>query len=196
MEILVEQVCRSFGEKHVLRDVSFRVPEGGTLVLTGESGSGKTTLLRILLGLDKADSGSVRFGERAPQSFGVVFQEDRLVETCSALENVRMILRNTSSRPSDDEIRSALLELLPEESLALPIAKFSGGMKRRLAVVRAMLSDGEVLLMDEPLTGLDEENRAKVLRFIAAHQNGRPVIFTAHEMDDLPGYEEYRLPVL
>ena len=196
MEILVEQVCRSFGEKHVLRDVSFRVPEGGTLVLTGESGSGKTTLLRILLGLDKADSGSVRFGERTPQSFGVVFQEDRLVETCSALENVRMILRNTSSRPSDDEIRSALLELLPEESLALPAAKFSGGMKRRLAVVRAMLSDGEVLLMDEPLTGLDEENRAKVLRFIAAHQNGRPLIFTAHEMDDLPGYEEYRLPVL
>ena len=55
MKILVEQISRSFGEKTVLRDVSFRVPEGGTLVLTGESGSGKTTLLRILLGLEHAD---------------------------------------------------------------------------------------------------------------------------------------------
>ena len=196
MKIIVENISKNYGEKVVLRDVSFTVPEGGTLVLTGESGSGKTTLLRILLGLEIASEGLVRFEPAAPRSFGAVFQEDRLAETCTALENVRMILRNTSSRPSDGEIRNALLELLPEESLALPAAKFSGGMKRRLAVVRAMLSDGEVLLMDEPLTGLDEENRMKVLRFIAAHQNGRPLIFTAHDMEDLPGYQEFRIPTL
>ena len=143
MKIIVSNVSKSFGEKAVLRDVSFTVPEGGTLVLTGDSGSGKTTLLRILIGLERADAGEIRFEERAPESFGVVFQEDRLVETASAMENVRMIHKK-SGRPSDDEIRAALLELLPEESLKLPVLQFSGGMKRRLAVVRAMLSHGEV----------------------------------------------------
>ena len=195
MKILALNVSKSFGEQPVLRDVSFTVPEGGTLVLTGDSGSGKTTLLRILLGLERSDSGEIRFEERAPESFGVVFQEDRLVETASAMENVRMIHKK-SGRPSDDEIRAALLELLPEESLKLPVSQFSGGMKRRLAVVRAMLSNGEVLVMDEPLSGLDEENRAKVLAFIKKHQNGRPLLLTAHDMEDLPGYEEYRVPTL
>jgi NitT/TauT family transport system ATP-binding protein len=195
MKIIVENISKSYGEKAVLRDVSFTVPEGGTLVLTGDSGSGKTTLLRILLGLERSDSGEIRFEERAPESFGVVFQEDRLVETCTALENVKMILRK-SSRPSDDAIREALLELLPEEALKLPVSQFSGGMKRRLAVVRAMLSDGEVLVMDEPLSGLDEENRAKVLAFIRKYQMERPLILTAHDMEDLKGYEEYRIPTL
>lgn len=195
MKILALNVSKSFGEKPVLRDVSFTVPEGGTLVLTGDSGSGKTTLLRILLGLERADSGEIRFEEHAPASFGVVFQEDRLVETSSAMENVRMIHKK-SGRPSDDEIRAALLELLPEESLKLPVSQFSGGMKRRLAVVRAMLSDGEVLVMDEPLSGLDEENREKVLAFIRKHQLNRPLVLTAHDMEDLKGYEEYRIPTL
>lgn len=195
MKILALNVSKSFGEKTVLRDVSFTVPEGGTLVLTGDSGSGKTTLLRILLGLERADSGEIRFEEHAPASFGVVFQEDRLVETASAMENVRMIHKK-SARPSDDEIRAALLELLPEESLKLPVSQFSGGMKRRLAVVRAMLSRGEVLVMDEPLSGLDEENREKVRAFIRKHQLDRPLVLTAHDMDDLKGYEEYRIPVL
>ena len=195
MKILALNVSKSFGEQPVLRDVSFTVPEGGTLVLTGDSGSGKTTLLRILLGLERSDSGEIRFEEHAPESFGVVFQEDRLVETASAMENVRMIHKK-SGRPSDDEIRAALLELLPEESLKLPVSQFSGGMKRRLAVVRAMLSNGEVLVMDEPLSGLDEENREKVLAFIRKHQLNRPLVLTAHDMDDLTGYEEYRIPVL
>ena len=195
MKILALNVSKSFGEKPVLRDVSFTVPEGGTLVLTGDSGSGKTTLLRILLGLESADSGEIRFEEHAPASFGVVFQEDRLVETTTALENVRMIHKK-SGRPSDDEIRAALLELLPEESLKLPVSQFSGGMKRRLAVVRAMLSNGEVLVMDEPLSGLDEENREKVLAFIRKHQLNRPLVLTAHDMEDLTGYEEYRIPAL
>ena len=195
MKILALNVSKSFGEKAVLRDVSFTVPEGGTLVLTGDSGSGKTTLLRILIGLERADAGEIRFEERAPASFGVVFQEDRLVETASAMENVRMIDKK-SGRPSDDETRAALLELLPEESLKLPVSQFSGGMKRRLAVVRAMLSHGEVLVMDEPLSGLDEENREKVLAFIRKHQLNRPLILTAHDMEDLRGYEEYRIPSL
>ncbi|MBQ6541642.1 MAG: ABC transporter ATP-binding protein [Lachnospiraceae bacterium] len=195
MKILALNVSKSFGEKAVLRDVSFTVPEGGTLVLTGDSGSGKTTLLRILIGLERADAGEIRFEERAPASFGVVFQEDRLVETASAMENVRMIDKK-SGRPSDDETRAALLELLPEESLKLPVSQFSGGMKRRLAVVRAMLSHGEVLVMDEPLSGLDEENREKVLAFIRKHQLNRPLVLTAHDMEDLRGYEEYRIPSL
>ena len=195
MKIIVENISKSYGEKAVLRDVSFTVPEGGTLVLTGDSGSGKTTLLRLILGLEAPDQGQVRFEDHVPLSFGAVFQEDRLAETCTALENVKMVLKK-SSRPSDDTIREALLELLPEESLSIPAAQFSGGMKRRLAVVRAMLSDGEVLVMDEPLSGLDEENRAKVLAFVRKHQNGRPLLLTAHDMEDLAGYEEYRVPTL
>ena len=195
MKIIVDNISKSYGEEAVLRDVSFTVPEGGTLVLTGDSGSGKTTLLRLILGLEAPSQGLVRFEDHAPQSFGAVFQEDRLAETCTALENVKMVLKK-SARPSDDTIVEALLELLPEESLKLPAAQFSGGMKRRLAVVRAMLSDGEVLVMDEPLSGLDEENRAKVLAFLKKYQNGRPLLLTAHDMDDLPGYEEYRVPTL
>ena len=196
MMINVDNICKSYNERPILRDVSFTVPSGGKLVLTGESGSGKTTLLRIILRLEQPDSGTVSFGPRAPQSFGVVFQEDRLVETASAFDNVRMILRKAPGRPSDDTVREALLRLLPEESLALPAAQFSGGMKRRLAVVRACLSQSDILIMDEPLSGLDEENRSKVLSFIKKYQMERPLILTAHDMTDFKGYEEYRIPVL
>ena len=114
MKIIVENISKNYGEKAVLRDASFTVPEGGTLVLTGESGSGKTTLLRILLSLENASEGLVRFEPAAPKSFGVVFQEDRLAETCTALENVRMILPK-SARRSDEEIRSALRRFDVEE---------------------------------------------------------------------------------
>ena len=87
MKILALNVSKSFGEKAVLRDVSFTVPEGGTLVLTGDSGSGKTTLLRLILGLEAPDQGLVRFEDHAPQSFGAVFQENVHLKGVVAFRN-------------------------------------------------------------------------------------------------------------
>ena len=74
---------------------------------------------------------------------------------------------------------------MPEEALDRPVGQLSGGMKRRVAVVRACLAGGNLLLMDEPFTGLDEENREKTAAFILAHQDGRSLLFTTHQENDI-----------
>ena len=134
----------------------------------GESGCGKTTWFRLLLLQDHVKAASV-------------FQEDRLCASYSAVDNVKMVCL----KENEEQIRQALQELLPGEALDRPVDQLSGGMRRRVAVVRACLAGGNLLLMDEPFTGLDEENRERTAAFILAHQDGRSLLFTTHQENDI-----------
>ena len=84
---------------------------------------------------------------------------------------------------------------IPSESLSLPVSAFSGGMKRRVALCRALLAEYDVLTLDEPYKGLDEETRARVMRLVEAHTAGRTVILVTHTLEEAGGYELIRLPV-
>ncbi len=191
MEFKAEHISKTYDSHRILTDVTFTVGPGECLAVTGASGIGKTTLLRILLGLEEPDTGRVLAdGEPAGRmKAGTVFQENRLVETADAVENVRMATRGISRDKAVQELKM----LLPEDALSIPAVKLSGGMQRRVAVVRAVLSDARILIMDEPLSGLDDGTKTIVTDYIRSRQQDRPWILTVHEFRDLPFAKEYRL---
>jgi len=178
MEVRVEQLCKSYRGVPVLKNVSFRLGRGVTCVMA-PSGSGKTTLLRILLGLERPDSGSVNLpgGCRV----AAVFQEDRLLEQMDGAGNLRFVLGGAY----DEKRAQALLARLGLEAVAgKPVREYSGGMKRRLALARALLAPADLLLLDEPLTGLDGENRARALACIREAAEEKCVLLVTHEAAD------------
>ncbi len=145
----------------------------GVHYITGPSGSGKTTLLMLLAGLRKPDSGVIK----VPARVSMMFQEDRLCMELTALKNVEMV---TGSRA---EAEKALLCLLSCEDLEKPCSDLSGGMKRRVSLARAMEAQSELVLLDEPFTGLDEENRRRAMDYIMRRGQGRILIIAAHDTD-------------
>lgn len=168
-KIVLSGVNKSFGEKKVLVNVSTTYEPGKTYYLTSPSGSGKTTLLRILAGLEAVDSGSVS----CPRC-SMVFQEDRLCEEYSALQNVVLATGNTG------RAKEAISFLLGEENVHEACSRLSGGMKRRVALVRAMEAASEVVLLDEPFTGMDAETRQRAETYIRVRQCGRTLIIATH----------------
>lgn len=171
----LENLSKSYDGKPVLTALSHTFAQGEVWQIAGNSGKGKTTLLRILLGLERQDSGNYT----KPQNyrFGAVFQEDRLLPWCNAVENVRF---SCDASVPDEQIRQALTQLGITD-FAQPASTLSGGMKRRVALVRALLSDSDCLVLDEPFVGLDGENVALAQALIAQYQQGRLVLFVSHE---------------
>ncbi len=179
----VPSLRKTYGGRTVVDMQGFRCGGGERIAAAGASGSGKTTWLRLLMGLEQPDREEGRTPEERQRpdagpmcAAAPVFQEDRLCMAQSAVDNVRMVCAPENA----GRIREALLCLLPEEALDRPVSELSGGMRRRVAVARAVLSGGGVLLMDEPFTGLDEENKEKLAAFILARQGGRTLLFTVH----------------
>lgn len=174
-------------------------PMSGCYLITAPSGAGKTTLIRILLGLERPDAGKVLTdGEVSnwpagrtllPLFAGVVFQEDRLCENFPSVENVTAFNRHLSRR----EAQTGLLSLLPKEALSRKVSELSGGMRRRVAVVRACLSEAEVMVLDEPFAGLDQESREKTLDYILEKRRGRLLIIASHEREGMEEFTEVRL---
>jgi NitT/TauT family transport system ATP-binding protein len=178
--IEVVGVSKSFGEHEVLKNVNMTFEDGRIYCLMGESGVGKTTLLRIIMGLETADEGEVRFSG----DVAAVFQEDRLLPDRTPIDNVHFVTKGQKQYSQVSEIKEAMSMLLPEECLNKRTDELSGGMKRRVALSRAMLSDRKILLLDEPFTGLDGEARVQAIEFIKKHQNLRTVIVVTHEKGD------------
>ena len=175
MELHIKNLCKSFDGRPVLENVSFTAGPGVTCVMA-PSGAGKTTLLRILLGLERPDSGSVSGGVR----WSAVFQEDRLLEHLDAMGNLRFVLGAALDEPAANAL---LTELGLGDTAGKPVREFSGGMKRRLALARALLAPSNALALDEPFTGLDEENRARCLALIRRAAE-KPVLLVTHDPAD------------
>ena len=188
MEIIIRDLSKSYGGRPVLSGLNMTFASQSPCCLMSPSGSGKTTLFRILMGLETADSGSIHFtddtGRTLPgrPGFSVVFQEDRLCEAFTPLENVRM----TAGRSlPPEQIRKEMALLLPEESLDRPVSTLSGGMKRRTALCRAILTPSSVLLMDEPFTGLDDAMRRQAIRYLLDRLAGRLLLLSTHSQEDV-----------
>jgi phospholipid/cholesterol/gamma-HCH transport system ATP-binding protein len=168
--IELREVWLSFEEKEVLSDVSFRMGRGETLVLLGTTGSGKSVLLKLLLGLLKPDAGKILIdGEDIvplPENrlnlfrrrMGIVFQEGALFDSLSVLENVAYRLREEGWQ-EEGEIESRVREVLRfvemEHALEKIPSELSGGMRRRVSIARAIVSEPSIMLYDSPTAGLD-----------------------------------------
>lgn len=183
-EIRVNSLCKAYGGKAVLRGVTFSAGAGVTRI-AGASGVGKTTLLRILMGLEAPDEGEIV----APAlRWAAVFQENRLLEGLDADGNLRFAL---GADYDGDKARMLLIELGLGDVGAKPVREYSGGMKRRLALARALLARCDALALDEPFTGMDVDNRAAALACILREGAGKIVLLTTH--DDVPLPEETRV---
>ncbi|MCI8328068.1 MAG: ATP-binding cassette domain-containing protein [Oscillibacter sp.] len=184
MEIRVEGLCKSYGGKQVLTDLSAVFLPGITCI-SAPSGTGKTTLLRLLLGLEEGDGGAI-YG--ADCRWAAVFQEDRLLENLSPAANLRFALGEIP------EAAGAMLEDLGLELAdARPVCKWSGGMRRRLALARALLAPAEALALDEPFAGLDRESRERCLAWIRRAASEKPVLLATHELAGLENVPVLRL---
>ena len=188
MDVHIEHLCKAYDGKPVLENVSFTAAAGRVTCIMAPSGRGKTTLLRILLGLERPDSGTVGLPEKCRWS--AVFQEDRLLEGLDAMGNLRFVLGSAL----DEAAALALLaELGLEDAVGKPAREFSGGMKRRLALARALLAPFDVLALDEPFPGLDQDNRERAWRCVREHAAGKPVLLVSHELPPEGAYDLVRL---
>ena len=196
--IRIRNLSKSFGGKSVLENFSADLPAGSISALMAPSGSGKTTLLNLIAGLMPADDGSIVFdteesGNAHPVSFSAgknddcrtvsfsaVFQEDGLLNEMTAESNIRLV--NPSLSLSDTI--NAMAELGLRESTHQSVRELSGGMKRRVAILRAVLHDSDILLLDEPFQGLDEETRKTVISFLRKKAENRTVLLITHNKED------------
>ena len=179
MSIIITDLCKTFDDNEVLKNVNITLKDNSIYCLMGSSGIGKTTLLRILMGLERADSGSVSGIDT--KSISCMFQEDRLIPYLSAIDNVRIVLHGKNNR---DEIRNNLLSILPDDSLDIPVSSLSGGMKRRVALARALSYPGKLIILDEPFTGLDKDTKLNVIDYILKMRNNRTFLIATHGTDD------------
>lgn len=170
-----ENITKRFGELTVLDGFSYEFADGSFTVIMGASGCGKSTLLSVLMGTLAPDSGTVTWDSG---KLSAVFQEDRLCENLSVLSNLRLVLGKSKDRPS---LIKELEAVGIAESANKPARELSGGMKRRLALVRALLADHDLLFLDEPFKGLDEDTKQAVMAYTKEKTSGKTVILVTHD---------------
>ncbi len=172
MTIMLDRVTFAYGRVPVLREVSLTLPERGVVCLWGASGCGKTTVLRLLAGLERPQGGRVL----RPERVSVMFQEDRLLPWRTAAENVSIA---AGCPPEQATAWLRRLGIDGEQAGALPSA-LSGGQCRRAALARALAYESDLLLLDEPFTGMDEDSREAAAAPILARAAHVPVVLVTH----------------
>lgn len=188
MGIRFEHVFFSYPPHPILEDVTFSLPESGCICFFGPSGCGKTTLLRLLCGLEQPQAGQI--AGRDNLTVAAVFQEDRLLPWRTVADNVRLAPGITSQ----DAMRQ--LEAVGLEDAAAYPSELSGGMKRRAAIARALAADADLLILDEPFTGLDTARAAAVAEHIRRQYAGRLVVMVSHSPEEAAcmGAQIWELP--
>ena len=174
-DIVIKELSKSYGEKIVIQNCFVTIPEGGTTVLMGPSGCGKTTFLSLLMNLQKRDGGSI---EGMPDKFTAVFQENRLCEEATAYENVTIGLMG---KPDRAEIEEAFKAVGIEECIDKTVNKLSGGQKRRVAILRALMPESELVIMDEPFTSMDTGSRMRTMSYVKKECEGKTLLMVTHE---------------
>jgi len=190
-----QHLVKRYGDATVVDDLSFQLQAGECLGVIGPNGAGKTTTLRMCLGLSEPDAGAIQaFGLSMPRDalaiksrLGVVSQFDTLDPDFTCAENLRVFGTYFGMARSDIEARvPELLEFaaLSHKADAKP-GQLSGGMKRRLSLARALINDPDILLLDEPTTGLDPQARHLMWeRLQQLLQRGKSILLTTHFMDE------------
>lgn len=174
MDIIAADICKAFGDSKVLEGFSHVFSEGSVTAVVGPSGCGKSTLLSVLMGTLPPDSGSVT----RPERLSAVFQENRLCENLTVSANIRLV---TGKRYSRGEIAAELAEIGLAGCENKAVRELSGGMKRRAALLRALLADHDALFLDEPFKGLDEETKQSVMEYCKSRIRGKTVILVTHD---------------
>lgn len=167
-------------KNQILKDFSLKIKNGEKVAITGPSGIGKTTLTNIILGFVEIDSGQIT---NEFENTKVVFQENRLIEELSSLDNLKLV-----SEKDDNTLKNFLIEFGIEDANK-PVANLSGGMKRRVSILRALLEEGDFLILDEPIQGLDPENRDLVIGKILENYKDKGILLITHNIKDIKDFK-------
>ena len=175
--IELKDISKAYGANVVLDRFNCLIETGSVTCIMGSSGQGKTTLLRIILGLEQPDGGQI-IG-MSDQRKSVVFQEDRLCENLSAAANIRLVCNGALRAGSIAEAMAAVG--LDPGCVRQTARSMSGGQRRRVALLRALMAEYDVLFMDEPFKGLDTETKERVMLYTKEQSRGKTVVFVTHD---------------
>lgn len=188
MSLQIAGLNKSFGDREVIANLDLIIPSGSFTSLVGPSGCGKSTILRLMAGLEKPNSGSLEFDSEENKNIGFVFQEAQLLPWRSVTENILLPLELQKSNLSESEKQSRVQEVLKKVKLEgsgkLFPHEISGGMKMRVSVARALISNPRWLFMDEPFSALDEPTRFEMQDLIKHlwKQENLSVVFVTHSL--------------
>lgn len=199
--LIIQHLYKSFGDNHVLIDFSLEVKKGETIVVLGKSGSGKSVLIKCIIGLLQPDSGSIEmFGKNIPEikndeldkiraKVGFLFQSNALYDSMTVRENIEFPLRRHWIQLSQEEVNPMVLQALEDVGLAHTIdmmpAELSGGMRKRIALARTLILKPEIILYDEPTTGLDPITGKGIIQLMTALQKkyNTTSLIISHDMN-------------
>ncbi|MCQ2451214.1 MAG: ATP-binding cassette domain-containing protein [Clostridia bacterium] len=174
-KIIINNLSKYFGEKRGFDEISFEIELCNITVIMAPSGYGKTTLLKCIAGLLKPSSGDMI---NVPEKISFVFQDDRLLEDFSVVSNIKFVTKKYDEKRALD----ILSKLDLKDLQSTPVKQLSGGMKRRVAIARALCADYDLLILDEPLKGLDNELRDRTIDFIKEYNKEKTVIVVTHDI--------------
>lgn len=199
--IVVEHLFKSFGENHVLRDFNLQLKKGENVVVLGKSGSGKSVLIKCIIGLIKPNSGRINvLGKEITNlnnkeldeirvKIGFLFQSNALYDSMTVRENLEFPLRRHKKNLAKEQVKNLVMEALTNVGLAHTVdmrpSELSGGMRKRIALARTLILKPEIILYDEPTTGLDPITAREIsslMRDLAKKYNTSSIIIS-HDMN-------------
>lgn len=190
--IVVEHVTKSYRQELVLKDVSIKCSPGKIYGIIGKNGSGKTVLFRIICGFAKPESGYVDVGGKRigkeidfPENLGVIIEHPGFLFTCSGYKNLKY-LAGIRKRIQDDEIKKVMELVGLDWKMKKWVGRYSLGMRQRLGIAQAIMENPDVIILDEPMNGLDssgvEEIRKVLLRL---KKEGKTILLASHNEEDI-----------
>lgn len=174
--INIEDLSFSYGEEQVIRSLSLKLPERGVFAIMGPSGCGKSTLFSLICSLLKPVSGKITLGS---ERLAFAFQEPRLLPWMTAAENVNLVLGGKKS--SLPKAKAALADVGLDDDAEKYPAELSGGMQKRVSLARAFAADSDILLLDEPFTGLDAETKRGIIEKVKEIGKNALVLMITHD---------------
>lgn len=189
-------LCKSFGKKQILKNVTFSIDEGDILAFIGPNGSGKTTTIKLILGLQKIDSGEVLINgidinkdfESAISKVGAIVENPDCYMYLTGWQNLRLIA-NYYGNINNDDIKKVVKYVGLESRINDKVNKYSLGMRQRLGIARALLNKPNILILDEPTNGLDPEG-IKDLRVLLKRlaKDGLGILISSHNLAELESF--------
>ena len=179
--ITLSQICKSFGKQHVLRDVSLAIGEGEIVGLLGPNGAGKSTLMKIVLGLWKADSGQVI----APRRIGYLPERNPLYEEMYVREYLQFMERMTEDGKGKQQVEELIARVGLTAEAHKKIGQLSKGYRQRVGLAQALLGEPEMLILDEPTTGLDPNQLVEIRDLIRTEGKQRTIILSTHILQEV-----------
>ena len=195
MILSCQNICKSFGEKIILKDASFHIEDREKAALIGNNGAGKTTLMRMIAGIMKPTGGEIRYdgieidtlGEKYRDIFGYLPQEFGFYPGFSVQDYLEYMaaLKGIGKKETKEKIQELLEIVSLTDVRKKKIVKLSGGMKRRVGIAQALLNDPKVLILDEPTSGLDPGERMRFRNLLSEFGRNRIVLISTHIVSDV-----------